>query len=171
MAYDPFAEPGTSGPRGAPIDGRSDFTAALRHAVEQAPRAGVRELWLIDPDFDSWPLDDPQWLAGLNAWARLPQRRLTMVAGSFEALPRRFARFTEWRGTWAHVAQAFVTDVEPSQIPTLLLAGEFSLVLVDRLRWRGHGLGDDQEVADWREVIDVLLQRAEPGFGANVLGL
>jgi hypothetical protein len=171
MAHDPFAEGSASGQRGELIDGRSAFTVALRYAVEQAGRVGLRELWLVDPDFESWPLDDPDLLDGLNRWARLPQRRLTMVGGSFDVLPRRFARFTEWRGSWAHVVQAFATEVEPSQIPTLLLAGEFSLVLADRLRWRGHGLSDDKEVADWHEVVDVLLQRAEPGFGANVLGL
>ena len=86
-------------------------------------------------------------------------------------MPRRFARFTEWRGIWSHVVQAHVTEVETSQIPTLLLAGEASLMLADRLRWRGHRLATDKEVADWREVVDVLLQRSEPGFGVNTLGL
>jgi peptidyl-tRNA hydrolase len=153
------------------IDGRSDFTDAVREALEQALHSRQRELWLCDLDFEPWPLDDMRVLAALNAWARLPQRRLVMVASRFDALPRRFARFTEWRGTWAHVVQAFCTEIEPSQVPTLLLAGPSSLMLSDRLRWRGHRLDGDKEVADWREVLDVLLQRSEPGFGANTLGL
>jgi hypothetical protein len=94
-----------------------------------------------------------------------------LVAGNFDNMPRRFARFTEWRGNWAHVVEAHVTEIEPSQVPTLLLAGPASLMLADRQRWRGHTLSSDKEVADWREVVDVLLQRSEPGFAANTLGL
>ncbi|MDH4061667.1 MAG: hypothetical protein OEU94_12720 [Aquincola sp.] len=157
--------------RGEPIDGRVAFADALRHSLAHALQARTRELCFVDPDFESWPLDDPAVLGALGAWARLPERRLIVVAASFEAMPRRFARFTEWRRTWAHVVEAHVTEVEPSQIPTLLLAGEASLMLADRQRWRGHGLTSDKEVADWREVVDVLLQRSEPGFGANTLGL
>lgn len=164
QARDPLA-------RGAPIDGRSAFFGAVRGALAAALYTRARELCFVDPDFEFWPLDDPAVLATLTPWARLPERRLTIVAGSFDAMPRRFARFTEWRGTWSHVVHAHVTEVEPSQIPTLLLAGEASLMLVDRLRWRGHGLSTDKEVADWREVVDVLLQRSEPGFGVNTLGL
>lgn len=157
--------------RGAPIDGRSAFIDAVRQSLAHALQARARELCFVDPDFECWPLDDPAVLATLTPWARLPERRLLLVAGSFDAVPRRFARFTEWRGTWSHVVQAHVTEVEASQIPTLLLSGESSLMLADRLRWRGHRLATDKEVADWREVVDVLLQRSEPGFGVNTVGL
>jgi hypothetical protein len=157
--------------RGAAIDGRSEFTQALQASLVQAVRAKERELWFVDPDFESWPMDDAVVLEALNVWARLPQRRLLMVATRFDTFTRRFARFTAWRGTFAHAVEAFVTEVEPSQVPTLLLAGPGSLMLADRLRWRGHALADDKEIADWREVVDALLQRSEPGFGANTLGL
>jgi hypothetical protein len=153
------------------IDGRSAFNDAVREALAQAVRGSERDLYFCDVDFEPWPLADPDVLAALDAWARLPQRRLVMVASTFDALPRRFARFTAWRRNWAHVVQGHVTDVEPSQVPTLLLAGASSLTLSDRLRWRGHRLDGDKDVADWREVLDVLLQRSEPGFGANTLGL
>lgn len=153
------------------IDGRSAFTAAFRDALSHALTTGERELCFVDPDFDSWPLDDGLALSVLSVWARLPQRRLSVVASRFDAVPRRFPRFAEWRGTFAHVVAAYETEVEPSQVPTLLLAGASSLMLSDRLRWRGHRLASDKEVADWREVVDALLQRSEPGFGANTLGL
>jgi hypothetical protein len=162
---------GGSSNRGGLIDGRSEFTLALRQALTQAVRARERELILVDPDFESWPLDDAQVLAALDTWARQPKRKLLMVASSFQTLARRCTRFTEWRGTFAHVVGAFVTEVEESQVPSLLLAGPASLMLADRLRWRGHRLDNDKEVADWREVVDVLLQRSESGFGANTLGL
>lgn len=161
----------TTPARGAPIDGRGAFNEAVRQALEHALRSRARELCFVDPDFEPWPLDDPVVLATLAQWGRLPDRKLLIVAGSFDTVPRRFARFTEWRSNWSHVVEAHVTEVEPSQIPTLLLAGGASLTLVDRLRWRGHGLQDDKEVADWREVVDVLLQRSEPGFSVNTLGL
>jgi hypothetical protein len=157
--------------RGAAIDGRSDFTRAVQRSLADALRRRERELCIVDPDFETWPLEDAQVIETLTAWARLPQRRLLMVASRFDAIAARFSRFTAWRGTFAHVVEAFVTEIEPSQVPTLLLAGPASLMLADRLHWRGHALSDDKEVADWREVVDVLLQRSEPGFGANTLGL
>ncbi len=157
--------------RGALIDGRSEFTHAVRRSLRQAYRQRERELCFVDIDFEIWPLDDAEVQRTLSEWARLPQRRLLMVGSRFDTIPRLFSRFTAWRGTFAHVVEAFATEVEPSQVPTLLLAGPSSLVLADRLRWRGHALGTDKEVADWREVVDVLLQRSEPGFGANILGL
>lgn len=156
---------------GQPIDGRGAFIEAVRHAIAHAVASRERELCFVDPDFETWPLDDAQLLASLTAWAREPLRKLLLVAGNFDTVPRRFARFAEWRGTWAHVVEAHVTEIEPSQIPTLLLAGSASLLLADRLRWRGHALSSDKEVADWREVVDVLMQRSEPGFAANTLGL
>jgi hypothetical protein len=157
--------------RGALIDGRSEFTEAVRRSLALAVQQRERELCFVDPDFEVWPLDDPLVLDALGTWARLPQRRLVMVASRFDTIARMFSRFTTWRGTYAHVVDAFATQVEPSQVPALLLAGPCSLLLADRLRWRGHGLGTDKEVADWREVVDVLLQRSEPGFSANTLGL
>ena len=153
------------------IDGRSEFNAAVRRALAQAAHGGTRELCFVDPDFEAWPLEDPQVLSALTAWARLPKRQLRIVAGCFDELPRRCPRFTAWRRNWAHVIECRATDVEAAQIPTLLLAGAHSLHLADRREWRGHGLADDSEVSAWREVVDVLLQRSEPGFAANTLGL
>lgn len=155
----------------APIDGRSAFTVALRMAMAQAALRREREICLVDPDFEVWPLDDAEFLASLAAWGRLPLRRMILVGCSFTLVPRRYPRFTEWRGTWAHVVEAHETEVEPSQVPTLALAGTGSLMLADRLRWRGHAMTSDKEVADWREVVDALLQRSQPAFGANTLGL
>ncbi len=158
-------------PPRAAIDGRSEFAAALRLALAHAARERARELCLVDPDFEAWPLDDPQVLSALTAWARLPKRTMLMIAGRFDDLPRRCPRFTEWRRNWAHVVECRATEVEASQVPTLLLAGPHSLHLADRLHWRGHWLADDSEISAWREVIDVLMQRSEADFPANTLGL
>ncbi|HET9976283.1 MAG TPA: hypothetical protein VFQ20_02520 [Burkholderiaceae bacterium] len=158
-------------PHPALIDGRSEFTHAVRDCLRQAVRRRARAIFLVDADFLGWPLDDPDVLAALDAWVRLPKRRMLIVAGRFDALPRVFPRFARWRVTWAHAVECRATDVETSQIPTLLLADAASLQLADRARWRGHLLADDREVADWREVVDVLVQRSEPDFGASTLGL
>ena len=153
------------------IDGRSEFTAAVRLALSQAARERARQLCFVDPDFDAWPLEDAQVLAALTAWARLPKRELLMIACHFDGLPRRCPRFTAWRRDWAHAIECRTTEVESSQVPTLLLAGPHSLHLADRLQWRGHWLADDSEISAWREVVDVVMQRSEPDFPANTLGL
>ena len=158
-------------PGKALIDGRSDFTAAVRTALSEAARERARELCFVDADFDAWPLDDGAVLSALAAWARLPKRRLLVIAGRFDDVPRRFPQFTAWRRTWAHLIECRATDVEASQIPTLLLAGPHSLQLADRLQWRGHWLADDSEISAWREVVDALVQRSEVDFPANTLGL
>lgn len=155
----------------ARIDGRSEFLGAVRTALAQALQNKVRELMLVDADYEAWPLDDAEVLASLTTWARQPQRRLLMLAGRFDEVPRRHPRFTAWRGHWAHVIECRATEVEASQIPTLLLAGAHSLQLADRWQWRGHWLADDSELSAWREVVDVLMQRSEPAFAANTLGL
>jgi len=158
-------------PSAALIDGRSEFRAAVRLALSQAALERARELVFVDPDFEAWPLEDPQILGALTSWGRLPKRQLLMVAGRFDDLPRRCPRFTAWRRDWAHVIGCHATEVESSQVPTLLLAGAHSLLLADRLQWRGHWLDDDSQISAWREVVDVLMQRSEPDFPANTLGL
>ena len=153
------------------IDGRSEFNVAVQRALAQAAQGVTRELCFVDPDFEVWPLEEPQVLSALTAWARLPKRQLLIIAGRFDELPRCCPRFTAWRRNWAHVIECRATDIEASQIPTLLLAGAHSLQLADRRQWRGHWLADDSEVSAWREVVDVLLQRSELAFAANTLGL
>lgn len=162
--------PGASTPS-ALIDGRSEFTAAVRQALSRAAQERARELCFVDPDFGAWPLEDDELLDALGAWARLPKRQLLMIASCFDDLPRRCPRFVAWRRNWAHVVECRTTEVETSQVPTLLLAGAHSLMLADRLRWRGHWLADDNEIGQWREVVDVLVQRSDVDFPANTLGI
>jgi hypothetical protein len=163
--------PPTDAPGPALIDGRSAFTAAVQTALSHAVRERARDMCFVDADFDAWPLDDTAVLHALAEWARQPKRRLLVIAGRFDDVPRRFPKFTAWRRTWSHVVECRATDVETSQIPTLLLAGPHSLQLADRLQWRGHWLGDDSEISAWREVVDALVQRSEIDFPANTLGL
>ena len=69
------------------IDSRPAFHEGLRWLVAQATLHTTRTLWLVDRDFADWPLGDAAFIGALAGWLRLPQRRLVMVAASFEAVP------------------------------------------------------------------------------------
>lgn len=153
------------------IDGRAEFAAAVRLTLQCAAQERVRELILVDSDFSGWPLEDAALLSALSRWARRPLRRMLMLACNFDTLPRQAPRFTAWRRTWAHVVECRSTDIEASQMPTLLLAGSLGLNVLDRVNWRGQWLADDHEIGQWREVVDAVLQRSEGDFPANTLGL
>jgi hypothetical protein len=155
------------------ITTRAEFALVLRYVLQQAAGDGTRELWLVDPDFDSWPLDDPGLLDALAAWARLPRRRAVMLAHSFDHLPLHRPRFAQWRRVWSHALECRALDeVDASEVPTLLLAGGgLGVQLLDRRYWRGRWFRDDTTWGTWREVIDALSQRSETSFGPTTLGL
>ena len=50
--------------RGALIDGRSEFTQAVRRSLAQAHRQRLRELCFVGTNFEVWPLDDAEAMAG-----------------------------------------------------------------------------------------------------------
>ena len=162
----------SQGPDRQPLDSRADFAAAARWVVAHAAASGMREMQWVDPDFQEWPLDDRDLLSRATLWVRAPQRKLLLVAHDYGQVPRRHPRFVEWRRTWSHRLQCRgVSEIDPSQVPTLLLAGEVGLQVLDRTRWRGRWLTDANDLKAWREVIEALLQRSEDAFGANTLGL
>jgi hypothetical protein len=43
--------------------------------------------------------------------------------------------------------------------------------LIDPVHWRGRASADERAVLPWREQVDALLQRAEPAFPAQSIGL
>ena len=51
----------------ARINGRSEFTSAVRFALSQAAQGRARELCFVDPAFEAWPLEDPQILSALTS--------------------------------------------------------------------------------------------------------
>jgi hypothetical protein len=155
------------------ITTRDEFAGALRYVLQQAAEDGTRELWLVDPDFESWPLDDPGLLDDLTAWARLPRRHAVMLAHSFDRLPLHRPRFAVWRRLWSHALECRALDeIDVSEVPTLLLAGGgLGVQLLDRRYCRGRWFRDDTTWRTWREVIDALTQRSETSFGPTTLGL
>jgi len=156
-----------------PLLMRADFAAALAWCVERASAGHAHRLVFCDPDFLDWPLDDPALLDALGAWLRLPQRRLVLLAGSFDELQRRRPRFVAWRRTYAHAVEPLspADDLAP-ELPTLVLDdGALCLHLIDKRLWRGRITLESPRARVWNDRIDAILQRSEPAFPATSLGL
>jgi hypothetical protein len=155
------------------IDGRAGFIAALRWAFGTAFEQGARRIVCCDAAFADWPLDDPALLQGLTTWLKRPQRRLVLLARSYDEVPRRCPRFTAWRNDWAHAIEAWIAPEEmAADLPTVLVSdGAVCVHLIDALHWRGRAELDERRARQWCEELDVVLQRSERGFGVNTLGL
>jgi hypothetical protein len=155
------------------IDSRAAFVAAVKWGFEAAAAQGARRIVCCDPGFADWPLDDAGLLQGLAAWLRLPQRRLVLLARNYDEMPRRWPRFVAWRRDWAHAIEAWQPPADlGTELPTLLVADRaISVVLADAVHWRGRAAVDEREAQSWRERIDAVLQRSEPGFAVYTLGL
>lgn len=153
------------------IAGRGEVVAAWRKLVMEALEQGVRELWWSDVDFVDWPLNEPLLVDALAQWAR-PHRRLHLVAQHYDEMPRRHPRFVRWRRDFGHVVDAWCAeDVDPSQHPCLLVAGDSSIELLDHGHWRAKTSEDPADAQRARERLDAILQRSAPGFAATTLGL
>jgi hypothetical protein len=107
-----------------------------------------------------------------TAWAQ-PHRRLTLVARNFDEMPRRHARWVEWRRQWSHVVECrSFEDAEVGEIPTLLLAEErVGVRLMDPLRFRGSVSRETGDLVRMREWIDAVSQRSVVAFPPTILGL
>lgn len=156
------------------LDGRSEFQAAIRLALERIAAApAARRLFLCDADFADWPLGERSTVALFEAWAQ-SHRQLVVVAASFDDLARRHPRWVLWRRQWSHIVDCRVlTDREPAFCPTWLHApGVCTLRLFDAQRHRGVYTEGDRaaETAATAET-DVLAQQSEPGFPVTTLGL
>jgi hypothetical protein len=156
-----------------PIGSRSEFAAAIRWGFEQAIARGARRMVCADRDFADWPLDDAPLQAALGAWLRLPQRRLVLLASSYDEVPRRQPRFVAWRASWSHAIEAWSPqEGSADDVPTLLVDdGAVSVHLLDNVHWRGRAELDPGSARLWRDRLDALLQRSEPAFAVNPLGL
>ena len=156
-----------------PIDSRTGFHAALAWGFESAMASGARRILCCDTDFSNWAWDEVATLDLLSAWLRLPQRSLVLLARTYDSVPRCHPRFNRWRADWTHAMAAWqVADEVPPELPSVLVADRsISVQLIDPLHWRGRASDDERVAHRWREAVDVLLQRSEPGFAVRTLGL
>jgi hypothetical protein len=155
------------------IDSRASFVAALRWGFEQAIADGSRRIVCVDPDFREWPYEEGGLQSVLTPWLKQPGRRLVLLAHRYDDLPRRQPRFVAWRRLWAHAIEAWSPqEGDAVELPTLLFDDQRVAVrLIDSVHWRGRAEIDARAVRSWGERIDAVLQRSEPSFAANALGL
>jgi hypothetical protein len=160
-------------PAPSALRSQADFTAALHWALRHALRQRVRRITWLDADFSAWPLDDAGLLESLQAWLRLPQRRLVLIAHSYDAIPRRHPRFVAWRRNWSHAIEAWTPqEGEPLELPTLMVDDSgLCLQVFDRKQWRGRLSQDVHAMYQWVNEIDALMQRCEAAFPVHQLGL
>ena len=155
-----------------PIASRAEFLDAVRGAFALAVDTGAREIFLVDPTFADWPLNEREVIDSLWRWVD-SSRSLTVLAHSFDEFARRQLRFVEWRRQWAHAVRCRNDpELEAEQIPTLLLVpGALCIRVLDRVRVRGTASNRPVDLTDCRESIDALLQRSVEAFPVTTLGL
>ncbi len=155
------------------INSRSAYVDALCWGFDTAIEQGARQLLCVDANFEHWPLGDAALLQSLTAWMRLPQRRLVLLAASYEEVPRRHPRFNMWRRDWAHALAFWQAPEElAADLPTLLLDDrDLSVHLIDAEHWRGRAEINPRSARLWRDRVDVVLQRSASAFPVNTLGL
>lgn len=158
--------------RSSPIfQSRADFRQALHEAFALAAERGCREIRLLDPTFEGWPLSEPEVIECLQRWA-LPHRRLTLVAHHFDGVARDQARFLAWRRLWSHIVECRAWPQDEGDLPTLWLAPQLRAVrLLDPEHFRGVVEADPAELLRLTEQSDAFLQRSAPAFSAFTLGL
>lgn len=155
------------------IDSLERFTEGLRWGFASAFHDAARTVFAVSPTFEHWPLDELAVLEPLAAWLRLPQRRLVLLAASYDEVPRRQPRFTGWRRDWVHAMQTLQCPQEfAAELPSLLIDDRRTCVhLIDPVHGRGRAERDARARLLWQEKIDVVLQRSEPAFAVTTLGL
>jgi hypothetical protein len=96
-----------------------------------------------------------------------------LLAADFAEVPRRQPRFVAWRALWAHAIEAWSpAEGDAADLPTRLVDDRaVSVQLHDAVHWRGRAELDVRSARLLRDEIDALLQRSQPAFPVNCLGL
>jgi len=153
-------------------ESRSEFIALAREVLSTLDKASGRNITLVDVDFSVWPLDDAAVVEALTRWIQLPGRCLRLVGARFDLLERGQPRFAAWRKPFSHAVQSMTpVELEPSDMPAVLLLETGCLELLDRERWQARWTLDRRAWVLQRERIDALIQRCESAWPVTVLGL
>jgi hypothetical protein len=154
------------------ISSHGEFLDAARALLSQADASGTREITLVDTDFSPWPLDDAAVIGALTRWIRLPGRRLRLMGNRFDVIERDQPRFAAWRKPFAHAIECLSpTDIDPGDMPSVLLLDAASLELFDRERWQARTTSERRTLVLQRERLDALMQRCEAAWPVTMLGL
>jgi hypothetical protein len=153
------------------IDGADAWREALREAARRAAGEG-RTLWLIDPDFDGWPLDDVDWLDGLTHFVRLSGRRVHLLATRFDRLRSACPRFVAWHRTWGHAVDARSPADEGPALPSAMLVDlSWGAWLLDAENRAGRWSEERRELQLAHESFRSRWERGAADFAQSVLGL
>jgi hypothetical protein len=165
----------TDPPSGLPagrFSSREGFQQMVRDALAAAAREGWQEILISDANFHDWPLGERSVIESLQAWAATG-RRFTMLAGHYDEVVRRHARFVRWRGTWDHIVTCRRSAcADPLDIPSALWSPRWVMHRLDPERSVGvTGFEADRRVL-LRETLDEWMRsKSSPGFPASTLGL
>jgi hypothetical protein len=161
---------------GAPsgrIDGWQDFADRLRAAVAMGTVETADWRW-SDLDFSRWPLGDRGVVEALQQGVLAhAHTRCTLLAATFDEVPRQHPRWLAWRRPWAHrvrCAQAMTEDVSRLR-PMLLWPGRLGLCLLDSALGVGVWSTDAATLHGWQNDFDVILQRSTEALPSTTLGL
>ena len=158
--------------QGRSVSSRSDFTALAIELLSALDNQSGRDITLVDVDFSAWPLDQPPVVDALRRWIQLPGRRLHLIGARFDLIERRQPRFAAWRKPYSHAVQCMTpTELDPSDMPAVLLFDDGYLELLDREQGRARWTTERHAWVLQRERIDALLPRCEPAWPVTVLGL
>ena len=169
----------TSGPSGAApsalLEGRfngcTEFADLVRHALAAAAAQGWREIFWCDPDFLDWPLGERLVAQALNDWAR-GGRKLTMLAGNYDAVPRHHARFVTWRRTWSQVVECRRSAAASADsMPSALWSPGWMFERLDMKHSTGVASADPARRIALKERLNERFLNSSPAFPATVLGL
>ncbi len=152
--------------------GREAWRERLRAGLLAAATQHWPELLLSDAHFRDWPLGEREVVDALHAWMRAGAQRLTMLATSYDDVPRQHARFVEWRRQWSHRIECRVCrEADPQQLPSAIWSPSWMLQRLDSLHHNGLCGDDPARRRLLREQIDGWLGRSSAGFPAYTLGL
>jgi hypothetical protein len=170
MDTDTSSTPPQALPEGR-FTGRADFTDMIRQAFAAAAQQGWREIIVCDPDFEDWPLGERVVAQALNDWSKTG-RTFTMLAGNYDEVLRRHARFVTWRRTWAHIVECRAIPSAPADdMPSALLGPGWVFERLDLQRCTGMAGSEPARRVALRERIHERLLKSSPAFPATTLGL
>jgi hypothetical protein len=150
--------------------GRTEFAELVRRAFRVAAAEGWSNITVSDPDFADWPLGEREVMQSLNDWARAG-RSFVMLAGRYDEVLRRHARFVTWRRMWAHVIDCRAAPPRAAELPSALWSPAWVFERLEVERCTGLAGAEPVRRVELRERLAEPLRRSTPSFAAHTLGL
>jgi hypothetical protein len=154
------------------FSGREAFQQMVRDAITTAARDGWTEIFMADANFHDWPLGERGVADALQEWAR-SGRSFTMLAGRYDDITRRHARFVRWRATWDHIITCRRSPAaDPMDIPSALWSSQWVMHRLGPERCVGVAGSEPSRCLLLRETLNEWARsKSSPGFPATTLGL